>query len=143
MKLMKTAGLIAAAFGLVALMGGEAYAQAPTLTATLTGPRSTISWTAIAGGDWLRSVGWDRSRIVEHRDRATARRVPRGSSLNPVPPGTYYLRVRGSPGHHRRPEFERGDGHGGSRAAAAAAGALHRSSGPDGDGCGGVVARSP
>ena len=97
MKLVKTAGMIAAAFGLVALMGGEAYAQAPTLTATLTGSRLDIEWTAIPGvTGYVLSAGTapGSSNIATVPVPASTTRT----SLGPIPAGTYYLRVRGALG---------------------------------------------
>lgn len=92
MKLIKTPGLLAVAFGLVAMFAGEAAAQAPSLTVTAAGDSVTILWTAIPGASgYTLAVGTGPGAA----DIATVnlpvfitRIVVR------VPAGTYYLRVR-------------------------------------------------
>src|SRR5688572_2701841 len=92
MKLMKTLGRLAAILGLVVLVGAEANAQtAPTLTATANGLQVTINWTDVPGATaYLLEAGTTSggSQI------ATVPVVTRPVVVNPVPPGTYFLRVR-------------------------------------------------
>ncbi len=96
MKLMKTAGLMVAAFGLVAVMSGEARAQAPTLTASANGVTVTIEWTALAGAtSYTLGVGSSAgsSNIASVNLPTFVTRIVVNAPL-----GTYFMRVRGNLG---------------------------------------------
>lgn len=99
MNLKKTAGLIAAAFGLVALMGGEALAQnplAPTLSVSANGNSVTIQWTALAGAtSYTLQVGSSSgsANIAEVNLPTSITRI-----VVAAPNGIYFLRVRGNLG---------------------------------------------
>lgn len=109
MKLMKTTGLVAAALGLVALMGGEALAQnplAPTLTVTANGVQVTIEWTALPGAtSYTLAVGTTAggSNIASINLPITVTRI-----VVNAPAGTYFMRVRGNLGNTPGPNSNEG-----------------------------------
>lgn len=93
MKLIKTTGLLAVAFGLVALCAREAAAQAPTLTVTAIGNSVTMLWTPLPGAaGYTLAVGTapGAANIATVNLPASITRI-----VVAAPTGTYYLRVRG------------------------------------------------
>lgn len=92
MNLKKTTGLVALAFTIVALFGGEAAAQAPTLTVTTNGPSVTITWTEVPGALGYTIQAATRSGAADIASVNLPTSITR--IVIKAPAGTYFLRVR-------------------------------------------------
>ena len=95
MKLMRSTGLIAAAFALVALSAGNAAAQAPVLNVSATGATVTIVWTDLSaqgalGYNLVVGTTPGGSEIASVNLPASVTRI-----VVAAPNGTFFLRVRG------------------------------------------------
>src|SRR5688572_387003 len=94
MKQMKTLGLCAAAFALVALSSVEAGAQgAPVLTATAVGNRVTIEWTTVAGALGYTLQAGTASGLANIASVNIAASAGTRAVVD-APSGRYFLRVR-------------------------------------------------
>ena len=90
MKSIKTTGMVAMAFGLVALFAGEASAQAPTVTFTVNGTSVNIQWTPVQG-----ATSYD---IVVTGTLSGQFQLPTTFVQVNAPVGTYSVQVRGRSG---------------------------------------------
>jgi hypothetical protein len=90
MKSIKTTGMVAMAFGLVALFAGEARAQAPTVTFTVTGTSVNIQWTPVPGAS-----SYD---IIVTGTLSGQFQLPTTFVQVNAPVGTYNVQVRGRSG---------------------------------------------
>jgi hypothetical protein len=93
MNVKTTTGVVAVAFGLVALCAAEAAAQAPALTVSANGSTVTISWTALPG-----ALGYNLQAGTASGN-ANIASVNLPASITQVvvsaPAGTYFVAVRG------------------------------------------------
>jgi hypothetical protein len=91
MELKKTTGPVLVALGLLALSAGEAAAQAPTLTYTVSGTSVTIQWSDVPG-----ATGYDLfvTGAISGQFQLPATTLVRVIA----PPGTYNVQVRGRVG---------------------------------------------
>ena len=95
MKLIKTTGMVAIAFGLVALVAGEARAQAPTVGFTVNGTVVNIQWTPVQG-----ATSYD---IVVTGTINGQVQLPTTFVQVNAPVGTYNVQVRGRAGNTMGP----------------------------------------
>lgn len=95
MKLMRSTGVLAAAFALVALTATNAAAQAPVLTVTANGATVTINWTDLQSQG---AIGYN-IQIGSTANGSQIGSVNLPASVTRIvvaaPAGTYFLRVRG------------------------------------------------
>jgi hypothetical protein len=90
MKLMRSIGLMAVAFGLLGLSAVDAAAQAPTVTWQQSGASLRLEWTAVAG-----ATQYDLMVSGAVNGAVT---IPTNFLVVNAPAGTYVVQVRGRNG---------------------------------------------